>query len=178
MNTHPLNFLITDEQPADTDGVRSVNLAAFGREGEADVVDLLREECPVFISIVAKMDDLVVGHILFTPVHIQQKEGAVLEGMGLAPMAVLPQYQGRGIGSALCRTGLKRVEEKGFPFVIVIGHPGFYSRFGFKRASQFGITSNFMDVPDEAFMIRVFDRSVIAVFSGTAYYRPEFDKVS
>lgn len=178
MTAQPLKFLITDEHPENIAGVRSVNLAAFGRTGEADVVDRLRETCPVFLSLVAEMDDLVVGHILFTPVHIQQGGKAVIDGMGLAPLAVLPQYQRWGIGSALCRTGLVRVEEAGIPFVSVLGDPGYYHRFGFISASLFGITPSFEDVPDEALMIRVFDRGALAGVQGTVCYRPEFNDVT
>ena len=170
--------IIKTESPGDIDAIHRVNHAAFKGGGEADVVDQLRETCPIFLSLVAKVRGEVVGHILFTPVQIVLDKGGTVEGIGLAPMAVLPGYQGKGIGSALVRRGLERVESEGFPFVVVLGHPGFYPRFGFDRASQHGIRCGYEGVPDDAFMIRVFDPQGMAGCKGTAYYRREFDQVT
>lgn len=86
-------------------------------------MDMLRDSCSVFISLVAKMDTQVVGHILFTPVCLRLKEGNEINGMGLGPLAVLPEFQNKGIGSALCQEGLRRLASDGYPFVIVLGHP-------------------------------------------------------
>ena len=169
---------IEKEQPDDIDGIRQVNLAAFDGSGEADVVDQLRAACPNFLSLVAKSEGSIVGHILFTPVQIVKDAGGLIEGMGLAPMAVLPDYQGRGIGSALVREGLRRLDSANVPFVIVLGHPSFYPRFGFERASKFNVRSSYENVPDDVFMIHIFDTDRMAGVSGTAYYQPEFDQVT
>jgi len=93
--------------------------------------------------------------------------------MGLAPMAVLPDHQREGIGSELVRTGIERLRNVGCPFVIVLGHPEYYPRFGFEVASHHGIRGEW-DVPDEAFMILVLDESEMQGVSGLVKYRPEF----
>lgn len=176
--SHTLNIVIAEEQAGDIDAIHVVNVVAFEGGGEADVVDKLRESCNDFLSLVAKVNGKVVGHILFTPVRIIQKDDWSVLGMGLAPLAVLPEFQGLGIGSSLCEQGLKRIEAAGHPFVIVLGHPGYYSRFGFEPASKHGIASSFEGVPDEAFMIKIFDPEAMAEVSGIAFYQPEFDDVT
>jgi len=171
-------LVIALEKPEDIEGIRQVNLAAFNNGGEADVVDLLRQDSDIFISLVAKLDNQVVGHILFTPVRIDQTDGGTISGLGLAPLAVRPEYQGQGIGSALCTSGMKLAAQAGYPFVVVLGHPVYYPRFGFEPASKFGIKSAFPDVGEEAFMIWIKDLSAMAGVSGVAYYHPAFDSVT
>lgn len=176
--TEDVSWQIDQERPADVDSIRRVNLAAFEGPGEAAVVDQLRRVSPGFHSFVARAGNQVLGYILYTPAHIVQPNGLKVLGLGLAPLAVTPNYQGRGIGSALCRESLKRIAVQKPPFVIVLGHPEYYPRFGFKRASLFNIRCAYQDVPDDCFMIRIFDREKMAGVSGVAYYRPEFDSVS
>lgn len=166
------------ERPEDIESIHWVNLMAFERRGEAEVVDQLRQNSSVFYSYVARVEAQVVGHILFTPAHIVQADDWTMAGLGLAPLAVLPEYQGFGIGSALCKEGLKRIASKNTPFVIVLGHPGYYPRFGFMKASNFGIRCSYPDVPEDSFMIRIFDHKKMTGVSGVAYYRPEFDSVT
>ena len=113
---------IREESPNDRAAVREVNIRAFGQVVEADLVDTLREHSPGFLSLVAVNESRVVGHILFTPVTIAG-EGKTIEGMGLAPMAVLPEYQRQGIGSELVHAGIARLASIACPFVIVLGHP-------------------------------------------------------
>ena len=169
---------IAEESTQDIEGIRMVNLAAFKGDYEADVIDRLRSNCTEILSLVAKAGEQVVGHILFSPAHIVQDQGWTIKGMGLGPLAVNPGDQGRGIGSALCEAGMKRMAEAGYPFVIVLGHPGYYPRFGFTRASAHGIVSTFANVPDEAFMICVLDQAGMQGVRGVAHYRPEFDETT
>ena len=164
--------IIREERPNDRAAVRDVNIRAFGQLVEADLVDTLRERAGRFLSLVAIKDDHVVGHILFTPVMITG-EDMIVEGMGLAPMAVLPGYQRQGIGSELVRAGIARLATTACPFVIVLGHPSYYPRFGFEPASRHGIRSEW-EVPDEAFMILVLDPARMRAVFGVARYRPEF----
>lgn len=178
MGNYSNKVVITEEQPEDIETIHRVNFAAFKGGGEADVVDQLRSSCDDFISMVAKLDGQVVGHIFFTPVRIVQKNDWTVLGSGLAPLAVDPEFQGEGIGSKLCKEGLQRIEAEGYPFAVVLGNPKFYSRFGFERASKHGITSSFEGVPDEAFMITIFDPQIMADVSGIAYYQPAFDSVT
>ena len=164
---------IREEQPGDEASIRTVNRRAFETGMEADLVDRLRERCEERISLVAQLGDAVVGHILFTPA-LAEAGTRHIKGMGLAPMAVLPEYQGKGVGSALVRDGLEQVRAAGYPFVIVLGHPDYYPRFGFERADAYGLTSEYEGVPPEAFMIKVFDREALQGASGVVRYRPEF----
>ena len=165
---------IRKEQPADYEQVYELNAAAFGQPLEAEIVVKLRESCTDLISLVADLDGAVVGHILFSPAVIDSGEHQ-LSGMGLAPMAVSPQHQGVGIGSKLVGAGLKELEELGYPYCIVLGHPGYYPKFGFVKASEYCVSSEYPDIPDEAFMIRVFDEKELEGVSGVARYRPEFN---
>ena len=169
---------IQEEQPEDIESIHWINERAFRRSGEADVVDQLRQTSPVFLSYVAKISGRVVGHVLFTPAHIVQKDDWTIPGLGLAPLAVDPEYQGLGIGSALCRQGLKRLSSGDFPFVIVLGHPGYYPRFGFEPANLYGIRCSYEDIPEDCFMIQILNPQKMEGVSGVAYYRPEFDSVS
>jgi putative acetyltransferase len=162
------------ERPEDIPQVRGIHEQAFKQPTEADAVDTLRLTCPDALSLVAEDDGRIVGHVLFTPVVIDSPKRRV-EGMGLAPMAVLPVCQRQGIGSQLVKHCLKILRERGCPFVIVLGHPEYYPRFGFVPASTYKVTSQWENVPDEAFMIIVFDEEVLQGISGVARYRDEFD---
>src|SRR5262249_48789511 len=148
---------------------------AFGRPGEARLVDLLRGRDGMLLSLVATVDDRVVGHILFTHVRLEAP-AAVLEGAGLGPMAVLPAFQRSGVGSRLVADGVARLRARGCPFVVVLGHPEYYPRFGFVPASRHGVDCQW-SVPDEAFMILPLDPLRLEGVSGVARYRDEFDTV-
>ena len=128
------------ENQGDILQVRSLNERAFEQPVEADIVDKLRQACPDFISLVAEDGKIIVGHILFTPVVIEESERK-LQGMGLAPMAVMPERQRQGIGTKLIKRGLELLKEQGCPFVVVLGHPEYYPRFGFEPASRHNLKS-------------------------------------
>jgi putative acetyltransferase len=159
------------ELPTDADAVRAVNRAAFEKNTEADLVDLLREQASPIISLVGEDAGSIKGHILFSPVTLLGHPS--LKIMGLAPMAVLPDHQRRGIGSALVRAGLDACRQFGFGAVIVLGHAEYYPRFGFQPASRFGIKCEY-DVPDDVFMALELLPSAMAEKSGTIRYHPAF----
>jgi len=164
-------MLIREEREGDRASVRAVNTAAFETDAEARLVDALRERADPYVSLVAEEDGAVVGHIMFSPVVI---EGSTdLRVMGLAPMAVGPGHQRRGIGSALVREGLDRCRVLGVEAVVVLGHPDYYPRFGFLTASRFGIRSEY-DAPDEAFMLLELARGALDGVSGVARYHDAF----
>jgi putative acetyltransferase len=165
--------IIRTEKPTDIPQVRIVNELAFGRPAEADLVDRLRSVCPDALSLVAEEDAVVMGHILFTPAVIESAGRRVI-GMGLAPLAVHPDHQRQGVGSALARRGLALLREQGCPFVIVLGHPTYYPRFGFERASLHGLACQW-EVPDEVFMVLIWDAPALAGVSGVAEYMAEFN---
>ncbi len=162
---------IREEQTGDADAIRHVNLEAFGQPQEAQLVDALRNDCLDLLSLVAVDGEDIVGHILFSPALLGD-----VEGMGLAPMAVIPERQRDGIGSELVRAGLAKLEGRGCPFVIVLGHADYYPRFGFERASARGVRCEW-DVPDDVFMLLVLDKTTMSGVSGLARYRPEFAQV-
>ncbi len=165
--------MIRPEETGDIENVHLLNVQAFGQPMEARIVDALREHCRDLLSLVAVADGNLVGHILFSPATIEQSDGTIMRGMGLAPMAVLPEWQRKGIGSQLVERGLEQLAARRCPFVIVIGHADFYPRFGFEPASKYDVHSEWA-VPDEAFMIRILDANAMRGRSGLARYRPEF----
>ena len=164
------------ESPGDARYVRTINEEAFGQPMEADLVERLRTTCRERLSLVADDAGAVVGHILFTPVLIKSGERSVA-GMGLAPMAVLPGRHREGIGSTLVRRGIEILRERGCPFIVVVGHPEYYPRFGFERASGHGLESQWQGIPDEAFMVLVLDSRAMTGVRGMAKYRDEFNEV-
>ena len=162
------------ERPEDRAAVRAVNLAAFDTAAEANLVDALRDQARPIISFVAEVDARVIGHIMFSPVTMDGHPELRL--MGLAPMAVSPKHQNRGIGTALVRAGLQRCGELGFAAVVVLGHPGYYPRFGFQSSVRFGITCEY-DPPAEAFMVVELQPGYLHGATGTVRYHEAFRDV-
>jgi len=165
---------IRAERPSDEVAVRSVNLAAFETAMEADLVDALRASARPYLAYVAIDADEIVGHVAFTPVTI---EGGQASGMGLAPLAVLPARQRQGVGSRLTRHGLEQLRLAGCPFVVVVGHPAYYPRFGFEPASRFGIACPWSGIPDDVFLLAVLDTAGLPPAGGTARFASAFDAV-
>ena len=165
---------IRPETRLDLPAIRKINELAFGQVAEANLVDSLREHCRDILSLLAVDENEPVGHILFSPATIES-ETDTIRGMALAPMAVLRDRQCEGIGSALVREGLERLQHSSCPYIIVLGHPEFYPRFGFEPASSHGVKCQWEGVPDEAFMLAILDQDLMSGITGTARYRPEFD---
>lgn len=166
--------IIRPEQPEEIAGIRHVNLAAFGAAAEADLVDALRQHARPFLSLVAVEEDEVVGHIAFSPVTLAPHPD--LRIAGLAPMAVVPSRQRQGIGSSLVHAGLQEARRLGFEAVVVLGHAGYYPRFGFRTASSFGLVSEY-DVPDEVFMALELRSGALRGYGGTIRYHSAFAAV-
>ena len=163
---------IRKEEPQDIEAVHEVNVRAFGGRLEADLVVTLRNNRIDLLSLVAVKENEIVGHILFSPVTIENADRNV-QGMGLGPVSVPPEHQRQGIGSNLIRSGITTLNEHLCPFVTVLGHADYYPRFGFEPASRHGIRSEWK-VSDELFMILVLNESEMQGVSGIAKYRPEF----
>ena len=164
---------IRQERESDRDGMQHVHRLAFPTPAEADLVSRLRDEGAVCASIVATDSDRVVGHALFSIAHLQFAS-ETLEIGALGPVAVLPDQQRRGIGSAMIRAGLDRCKALGLPATIVLGHPSYYPRFGFERADTWSIRCTY-DAPPEAFMIAWAATPLNG--PGLAKYHPAFDSV-
>jgi putative acetyltransferase len=167
-------IVVRTEKTEDYESVRRVNELAFERRNEADLVDTLRKNARPYVSLVAVVDEQVVGHIFFSPVSVES-ESSAFTAMGLAPMAVLPEYQNRRIGSRLVREGLKECQRLGHDIVVVLGHANYYPRFGFTPASLKGLRSEY-DVPDEVFMVTELVPGALEGRHGLVKYHPEFAK--
>ena len=165
---------IRPETSKDVDSIRYVNEQAFGQITEAAIVDKLRNRNALTISLVATENNEVVGHIAFSPVVIES-ESSSFKAIALAPMAVLPAYQRKGIGSQLVRAALEECRRLAHETVVVLGHPDYYPRFGFVLAKPKGIACEF-EVPDEAWMILELQEGALAGRTGTVKFQPEFQE--
>jgi len=168
-------MIIRQEKPEDIDDIHALNELAFGQPQEANIIDKLRINCDNLLSLVAVENEKIVGHILFSPATIEVQHG-VIKGMGLAPMAVLPEMHRKGIGTQFVKAGIENLRKMQCPFVIVLGHPEYYPRFGFERALLYEIKCQWEGIPDVAFMILWLDKSTMDPVSGLAKYRDEFNE--
>jgi len=166
---------IRSELPRDAVRIHEINSLAFRGSLEAELVDLIRFACSDMVSLVAEVDAVVVGHILFSPVHMVSDDGRLLDGMALEVMSVLPKFQGQKISSDLVSAGLRVMELQQYPFVIVVGLYQYYRRFGFVPAVCYGFQSQWEDLPEETFLIRILDYKTVEKLSGTIRYRDAFD---
>jgi putative acetyltransferase len=170
---------IRKEIPKDIDAIRLVIEKAFDGADEAILVDRLREAGKATISLVATEDDQVVGHILFSLVTIESNSEDVsdepIAAIGLAPLAVLPEFQNRGIGSLLTNAGLDECRNAAYECVVVLGHPHYYPRFGFVPSVHYNIKSEF-DVSDETFMVLELRENALSNRPGIVKYQPEFNE--
>ena len=169
-------IIIRPETLEDYIVISEVNRLAFGRENEARLVKTIRQSANFNpkLSLVAIKDKKVVGHILFSPITIQSQNGNI-PALALAPLAVCPEFQNQGIGSQLVKQGLEECQRIG-DIVIVIGHPTYYTRFGFSSATAKGLSAPF-PIPDEAFMILELVPGTLHSISGMVKYPPVFDEV-
>jgi putative acetyltransferase len=163
------------ERPEDLGAIRQLNEAAFGRLGEANLVDRLRGLANVW-SFVAVVADRPIAHVMFSPVSIETGGDRAGLLLGLAPLAVLPDRQRQGVGSALVRYGLAEVARSGCQGVVVLGNPQFYGRFGFGPAAAWGLHCAY-EVPADYFMALALVPGAFDPCTGLVAYRPEFSEV-
>ncbi len=174
---------IRAEKPEDVEAIRRVNVSAFGRESEANLVDQLRGTASTF-SFVAIESEHIVGHIFFSPVTIPQSGRSANEGecddslfiLGLAPVAVLSEHQRKGIGAALIQHSLEECARLGCKAVVVLGHPEYYPKFGFVPAKEKGLKCEYT-VPDEVFMVLELESGALEGRVGIVKYRSEFNQL-
>jgi putative acetyltransferase len=172
-----MTLLTRSETPSDYNTIREINTAAFGRPAEAQVVERVRAQADFNLefSLVAELDGEVVGHVLFSEMHLEGADEAV-KLLGLGPVAVRPDHQRQGVGGSLIREGLGRAKSAGFRAVILIGHPTYYPRFGFAPASRYEIKSTY-NVPDDVFMALPLYNGALEGVRGTLHYSPAFQGV-
>ena len=170
------DILVRKETPGDIGDIYRVESEAFGRPEEADLVDTLRANVDLALSLVAEIDGIVVGHIAFSPATNAGEEHTV-DAVGLGPLAVTPEHQNKGIGSVLVRDGLRMCREAGHRIVFLTGHPNYYPRFGFSRGKDVGIRSELVDPSSDSFMVMELVEGALKGCSGVAKFLPEFDGV-
>ena len=173
-----MNIQIRQEYKDDFKAIDEVNNSAFGQDNEAKLVGLLRNTDAFVpeLSLVAILDNKIVGHILFTKIKIKDSNQNEFDSLALAPLAVRPEYQRKGIGAQLIQSGLEKARELNFKSVIVLGHEHYYPKFGFAPADQWNIKAPF-DVPDNVFMGLELIENGLKNVSGTVQYPKEFDTV-
>ncbi len=162
---------IRPEHAADAAGIRDVHIAAFPTGAEARLVDALRSNRNASVSLVAVLEERIVGHVLFSPVSIEPKISSV-RGVGLAPVAVRPAYQRQGIGAHLIEQGIDQCRRVAFDFMVVLGQPRYYRRFSCRRAFSAGLTNEYG--MDEAFMVLELQPGSLRGIRGLVRYGAEF----
>lgn len=165
-------LMIRSETHEDRADIHHVNSKAFGQESEAELVEKLRNRGMLIVSLVALFDGQVTGHIAFSSVTVKS-ESSSFQAITLGPMAVLPEYQRKGIGSQLVQAGLEECRHLGHEIVVLVGHPDYYPRFGFVPARSKGIECEF-EVPDEAWMLLELREGALSSRRGTVSFQPEF----
>lgn len=166
---------IREERQEDYNAIKEVNDKAFNQPQEGMIIEKIRKSGTEILSLVAVIEDKIVGHILFSTVKIENYPD-LKDGMGLAPMAILPEHQKQGIGSLLIKEGIERLKMKSVPYIVVLGHEHYYPKFGFETASKYSIKCQWDGVPDEAFMVMILDEKVMENVNGVAKYRDEFNE--
>lgn len=172
-------FIIEVENENHAGAIRAVTVSAFeasefGHNGEAEIVDAIRANHKESLSLVALADDVVIGHVVFSPAVIQGVKGE-MQGYGLGPMSVHPDHQRKGVGSLLIEKGLEMLKQCEGKFVVVAGHPTYYPRFGFEPAMQLGIKHAFQGMPQEILFLASGDpKAIVKVSPGIVYYCAEF----
>ena len=163
------------EQPGDIESIGRVHRAAFPTVAEARLVEQLRRHGRLWLSLVAEDESGIIGHIAFSPVRIEGSNEPT-PGVGLAPVAVLPDYQRQGIGSRLIREGLSACKQAGFSFVVVLGEPAYYHRFGFEPASRWKLGNEYG--AEEAFMAIELQNGALPAGGGLIVYAHEFAELA
>jgi len=168
--------VIRDEQPQDHAQVFEVHSRAFETDLEANLVEALRSRVEPLISLVATVEERVVGHILFTSVTVDRSDKTGEALMALGPMAVLPEFRNRGIGSRLVEEGLAECRALGAEAVFVLGHADYYPRFGFEPAEPFGLRYKSAEL-DPYFMVLELRPGALQSLAGYVHYSPEFEQL-
>jgi putative acetyltransferase len=162
--------LIRPEREEDAAAVRHVHETAFPTAAEANLVDRLRAGGKAVIALVAEDGDSIVGHVLFSPIALEPLAGTV--GLGLAPVAVLPDHEKHGVGRRLIQNGLAECRAWGAGFVVVIGDPPYYGRFGFEPAEKHGLRNEYG--AGEGFMVFELTSGALPPPGTLVKYAPEF----
>lgn len=172
-----MDIIIRKETPDDFQQVARVIEMAFRQKNEAVLVEKLRHNIKynAKLSIVAEYHGYVIGHILFFPIVIRTGETRIAS-LALAPLSISPEFQKMGVGGRLIQDGLRKAREIGYTSVVVLGHPEYYSSFGFGPARKWGITAPF-EVPEVALMGIELEEDALKNAAGVVEYPQEFSEV-
>ena len=170
-----MDIIIRPERPEDNQKIRHINIKAFDTEAESNLIDALRNSGIPLISLVTEVNGELVEHILFSPVTLEDDNSGIPIA-GLAPMAVVPECQRKGIGSMLVEEGIRRCKEAGYAAIVVLAHPDYYPRFGFAPTVKYEIKSQY-DVPNEVFMVKELNEGALANCGGTVKYHDIFNQL-
>jgi putative acetyltransferase len=162
---------IRHETASDREAVFRVESAAFGEETEARLVDQLRDNGHSLLSLVAEDQGEIVGHLMFSPMTIEGPAGS-WDAVCLAPVAVAPSRQRTGIGGQLMLAGFAELREAGHRAIVLLGHPSYYPRFGFRPGREYGL--HFQDDRDAFMALELYPGALDGV-SGDVKFAPEFD---
>jgi putative acetyltransferase len=168
------DIIVRKETNCDCAAIKEVNDLAFGQKNEGELIDKLRKKAEFIneLSLVAIYKDKIVGHIMFFPVSIMSEKN-IFGTLSLGPMSVLPEYQNMGIGGNLIRAGLKKAKELGFGSVVVLGHPEYYPRFGFRKSCDWMIKEPF-GVHEEVMMAIELEEGSLSFAGGMINYPDEY----
>ena len=166
---------IRPEEAREVPGIRDANHRAFGRGVEARLVDDLRDGGYARLSLVAEEEGRLVGHVMFSEAAIRTEGGGEVGALALGPVGVIPDRQGRGVGSALIREGLDRCTQAGHRIVVLLGHPDYYPRFGFSAERAEKLSSAYAG---EAFMALELVPVALSGVIGEFEFAPPFGAAS
>jgi len=172
-----MRIVIEAETEGDYEQIARLHTIAFNGHGEARLVEKLRRT-PIYIrelSLVARYRNAIIGHVLFYPIKINTRRKKC-DSLALAPISVIPSFQNRKVGSRLIKEGLEKAHKLGFKSVIVVGHSKYYPRFGFEKASKYGISAPF-DARDNALFAIELEKDGLKDCSGTLEYPVEYSEV-
>ncbi|MED7788920.1 N-acetyltransferase [Francisella sp. 19X1-34] len=168
-----MNINIRYEQLKDQESVYQLIASSFETDDEEKLVRLLHTDHQSLISLVADIDNTIVGQIVLSKMESKASNISIF---GLAPMSVAPKYQNQGIGSKLVETVIKEAKKNNIDAIFVLGHPSYYPRFGFKPTSEYQIKCQY-DVPSDVFMVLDLTNKLSALKGQTVYYAKEFGEV-
>ncbi|ASG68375.1 N-acetyltransferase [Francisella halioticida] len=168
-----MNINIRYEQLKDQELVYELIASSFETDDEEKLVRLLHTDHQSLISLVAEVDNAIVGQIILSKMVVKNNN---LNIYGLAPMSVSPKYQDQGIGTKLVEAVIKEAKKNNIDAIFVLGHPSYYPRFGFKPTVQYEIKCQY-DVPSDVFMVLDLTQKLEFLKNQTVYYAKEFGEV-
>jgi len=169
------SLIIRPENSTDINTIFLVNSLAFETETEAVLVNRLREKNILFLSLISEYRQEIIGHILFTRVHVNHNPRHI-KTIGLAPMALIPEYQRQNVGTRLIQHGLEFCIQKKQEVIFVLGHADYYPRIGFQPVRPYGLFYQNGSY-DPYFFVHELKKNTLRKLKGNVFFDPEFDQI-